>query len=232
MSLSVLNSLEVPKPSHWPVPMARYGIVPTGAFKGDPIYRVVFAPTVRKLVFGQFADGYIGARPRKAHPAIGNKWIIEKWISGFEDTKQTPAEYEQWGPRDPQSGMLINGPYPYDGTYNHCWTFEGENPEPGSIEKIIFMIQRGANRTAEELRAGNAELDAKEEREAAEKRFLRCRETEPLYGVRPASFAGHPKTINHKSQKTPIAANDLGLPTRRGSVVSMKGPQVQINGGI
>jgi hypothetical protein len=231
MTLTIANSLEVPKPSCWPISMTRFGSVPSGSFKGEPIYRVVFAPTVRKLVFGQFSDGYIGARSRPSYPQIGQKWILEKWTSGFEDTKLSPAEYERWGPRDPQSGMLINGPYPHDGVYNHCWTFD-KIEEISGVETIIGLIHNGAKRSLAQIKAGNAEIDAREEKKAAEQRYLRCRETEPLYGVRAASFAGTPKAVNHKTVKTPIAANDLGLPTRRGSVVSMRGPKVNLNGSI
>lgn len=223
MSLSVANTLEIPEPSHWPTPMGRFGLTPDGRNR----YRVVFAPTVHKLVFGEFSDGYTGARLRKTYPQTGNKWILEKWISGFDDTKMTPAEYERWGPRDPRSGMLINGPYPFKGTYNECHTFESGNPELGSIEKVIKLVEEGAKRSPSQIKANNRMLDAKEEKEAAERRFLRVRETEPLYGVRPANFAGTPKTVNHKSARNPVSANELRhLPYKRGSVVSLKGPTI------
>ncbi len=220
--LSVCESLDIPKPSHWPINMGRFGVNP----QGNPVYRVVFAPTVLKLVFGQFADGYVGARLRPKYRTIGNKWIIEKWITAWEDTKMTPAEYERYGPRDPQSGMLIDGPYPYAGTYNEVHTFEYENPEPGSIEKIIALVERGKSRSYDEIRSKNREIDAKQEKQEAEQRFLRVRETEPLYGARPASFAGRPKTVNHKSQRTPLSANQLGLPTSRGKFVARREPKV------
>ena len=202
--------------------MARFGTNP----HGEPLYRVVFSPTVRKLVFGQFADGFVGARLRPTYREIGKKWIIEKWISGFDACKMTPSEYERWGPRDPQSGMLIEGPYPWLGVYHQCWTFEGENPELASIEIAIGLIEKGAKRTHGEIKANNRELDAKAEKEAAANRFLRCREAEPLYGVRAANFAGRPKTVNHKTQRMPIAASELGFPTKRGSVMAMRGPKV------
>lgn len=224
--LSVANSLEVPKPSMWPTPMSRFGTNP----HGENIYRVVFAPTVKKLVFGEFSDGYVGARVKPMYRQIGSKWIMEKWITPFEFTKMTPADYEKYGPRDPQSGMLIDGPYPYNGAYNHCWTFDGENPEEGSIEKIIRLIELGKGRSYAEIKAANAEIDKKEEKRAADERFLRVRETEPLFGARAANFAGTPKKFNHKSLRNPITADKTGLPTKRGSVMAMKGPT--INAGI
>lgn len=231
MTLTISNTLEIPKPSQWPIPMARFGVVPNGRLKGEPIYRIVFAPTCKKLIFGMDSHGVVGAHVRAKHGPCGNKWILEKWISGWEACKMSPAEYERWGPRDPQSGMLLEGPYPHDGIYEHCWTFDAIEDISG-VDHIIGLIHRGAMRSAAQIKAGNAELDAKAEREESDRRFQRCRETEPLYGVRSANFAGTPKAVNHKTVKTPIAANDLGMPTRRGSVVSMRGPKVNINGGI
>ena len=219
------ESLEVPKPSCWPTPMARFGTVPRGSFKGEPIYRVVFAPTCRKLIFGTDAQGNEGAHSRPAYRHLGNRWILEKWLDGWALTKMTPKEYRNYGPRDPQSGMLIEGPYPHDGAYNHCWTFDSIEDISG-VDKIIALIEHGAKRSFAELQAQNRELDEKEEKAAQEKRFLRVRETEPLYGVRPANFAGAPKAVNHKSQREGVSANSLGLPTRRGSVVAMKGPTI------
>jgi hypothetical protein len=224
MELSLLESLEVPKPSHWPMPMARFGLNPYG----EPLYRVVFAPSVRRLVHGRFADGYTGAKLRRSYASVGDNWILEKWISGAEDTRMTPAEYERYGPRDPQSGMLINGPYPYRGTYNLVHEFASAGQVHG-VHLIIELIERGANRTPGEVIRNNRMLDERNEKEAAEKRFLRVRETEPLYGIRPASFAGRPKSVNHKSQRTPVSANQLGLPTAKGKVVAKRGPIVHAN---
>lgn len=222
MALSLCNSLELPKPSHWPVSMAGFGKNP----KGEPLYRVVLASTVFKLIFGTGPDGTTGAHIRPAYRHIGKKWIIEKWLSGWETTKMTPREYQNYGPRDPQSGMLLEGPYPADGVYHHCWTFEGENPEISSIEKIIGLIRKGEGKSLAQIKAENKAIDEKEEKRANAERFMRVRETEPLYGIRPASFAGTPKSVNHKTQRTPIAANELKLPYKRGSVVAMRGPTV------
>ena len=227
MSLLLSSTMDIPKPSIWPVSLRRFGCVPQGRLKGDSIYRIVFAPTCKKLIFGMDITGTVGAHIRSKHPDSGKKWILEKWISGWEATKMTPADYERWGPRDPQSGMLIEGPYPHDGFYEHCWTFDLVEDITG-VEKIILLIQQGAMRSAAQIKANNAELDAKQEKAEQEKRFLRCREVEPLYGARAANFAGTPKTINHKSQRVQKSANELGLPTKRGSVVSMRGPDARI----
>jgi len=220
--LTVSESLDLPKPSSWPIDMKRFGTTP----EGEALYRVVFAPTVFKLIFGTDSKGKVGAHKRPAYRHLGQKWIIEKWLSPWAATKMTPKEYEDYGPRDPQSGMLLEGPYPSHGIYCHCWTFEGENPEPGSIEKVIRLIEHGAKRSLNEIRANNRMLDEKAEKEDRERRFMRVRETEPLYGIRPANFAGAPKRANHKSQRTPVSANELPFSARRGSVVSLRGPTI------
>jgi hypothetical protein len=229
--LTVQQSLELPTPSQWPMDMARFGKNP----EGGNLYRVVFAPSVKKLVFGEFSDGYVGAKVRPMYRELGNTWILEKWLSGFEDTKLTPAEYERYGPRDPQSNMLINGPYPYKGTYNFCWDFKSDSPSLGEVEKAIGLIRKGEGKSVSEIRAQNREIDHKQEEQAKAERFMRVREKEPLYGVRPASFAGNPKRNNHKSQRTEISANELAkmnFPYKRGSIVSMRGPKVELNGSL
>ena len=229
--LTVQQSLELPNPSQWPMDMGRFGKSPGG----DNLYRVVFAPSVKKLVFGEFPDGFIGGRVRPMYRELGNTWILEKWLSGFDDTKLTPSEYERYGPRDPQSNMLINGPYPYHGTYNFCWDFKSDSPSPGEVEKAIALIRKGEGKSVSQIRAENREIDEKQEERAKAERFMRVREKEPLYGIRPASFAGAPKSVNHKSQRAEVSANELAgrnFPSKRGSVVSMRGPKVELNGSV
>lgn len=225
MTTLLTTSSGVPKPSHYPVSMARFGANPFG----EPLFRLVYAPSVKKMIFGTNSKGETGAHVRPAYRHLGEKWILEKWISGQQATKMTPAEYENYGPRDPQSGMLLEGPYPSCGIYNHCWTFDADTLQggiEGAVEKIIGLINKGSQRSLSEIQAGNRELDAKEEKRAADERFLRVRETEPLFGARAANFAGTPKTFNHKSLRNPITADKTGLPTKRGSVMALKGPTV------
>src|SRR5262249_13050230 len=110
----------IPEPSHYPVSMAGFGVNPFGKF----LFRIVYAPSVRKAIFGTAANGETGMHIRPAYRHLGDKWILEKWISGEQATRMTPREYDSFGPRCPQSGMLIEGPYPACGVYHHCWTFD------------------------------------------------------------------------------------------------------------
>lgn len=223
-TLSLCSTLDVPEPSYWPISLKKYGTNPAG----KPVYRIVFAPTVQKLIFGTNGKGETGAHVRPAYRHLGPVWIMEKWISGQQATQMTPSEYERMGPRDPQSGMLIEGPYPYNGVYHHCWTFDAEGIV--GVEQIIGLIKKGEGRSLAEIQAKNKELDEKEEKRQAEERFMRVRETEPLYGTRAASFAGQPKAANHKTFRNPITANELargGMPFKRGAIMSRKGRTVE-----
>lgn len=223
--LTIQNSLDVPSPNAYPTSMVRYGLNP----HSEPMFRVVYAPSVKKLIFGTNGKGETGAHCRMAYRQIGAKWIMEKWLSGYEATRMTPKEYEDFGPRDPQSGMLIEGPYPSKGVYHHCWTFDGDTLHggmEGAIDKIVALINHGAKRSFSEIKAANKELDAKEEKRAADERFLRVRETESCFGIRPASVPGGPRVGNLKSLRNPITADKTGLPTKRGSVMALKGPTI------
>jgi hypothetical protein len=179
------------------------------------------------MIFGTDTKGVTGGHIRPAYRRLGEVWILEKWISGQQSCQMTPQEYENFGARCPQSGLLIEGPYPVTGVYEHVWTFDADTLQggiEGALDKIIALVNKGAGRSYEEIKAANKEFDAKEEKRAADERFLRVRETESCFGIRPASLPGGPRTGNLKSLRDPITADKTGLPTKRGSVMAMKGP--------
>lgn len=221
--ITVSNSLDVPNPQAYPVDMSRFGKNPYG----ENLFRIVYAPSVKKLIFGTNSKGETGAHLSMAYRHLGPNFILEKWISGKQATLMTPQEYENYGPRCPQSGMLLEGPYPSKGLYDHCWTFDTDTMQggiDGAIDKIVGLVRNGEKRSYSEIKAANKELDAKEEKRAADERFLRVRETESCFGIRPASLPGGPRVGNLKSLRNPITADKTGLPTKRGSVMAMKGP--------
>lgn len=225
MDLVLSNSSSVPEPSHWPTSLARFG---TNPFQKN-LFRMVYAPSVKKMIFGTNNKGETGGHVRPAYRHLGEVWILEKWISGQQACQMTPTEYENYGPRCPQSGMLLEGPYPACGIYEHCWTFDTDTLQggiEGAVGTIIGLINKGAGRSYAEIKAANKELAEKEEKIAADNRFLRVRETESCFGIRPASVPGGPRRGNLKSLRNPITADKTGLPTKRGSVMSLKGPTI------
>jgi hypothetical protein len=178
---------------------------------GDPLFRIVFAPSVKMLCGGEFSDGYTGYRIRPAHRHIGSKWIMEKWISGWDSTFMSPEQYDLKF-RDPFTGLVSTGPYPSKGSYFHCHTFEYSQPGDGGIDTIIALVKKAKlNDPTENARAIRATREA-EEKDAQNKRFDKIKDLMPVAGIRAANIGGHVKVT--KSAPTPKTANELGLPTR------------------
>ena len=107
-----MSLVTLPNPSIYPKSMVKYGLNPYG----EPLWRVVYAPSVKKLVGGRFSDGYVGYRARKAYEHLGNCWVLEKWLSGWEFTRQHESDYVD-SVKDSATGLLLTGPYPSRGIY-------------------------------------------------------------------------------------------------------------------
>jgi len=198
---------EIPEPQHWPMPMARFGLTPYGS----PLFRIVFAPSVKMLCGGEFADGFTGYRVRPAYRHIGAKWIMEKWISGWDHTLMTEDDYNLKF-RDPFTGLIVTGPYPSRGVYFQCHTFEYSNPGDGGIDVIAALVQKAKTNdpvaNARAIRASREE----QEKQDQQNRYDKIKDLMPVAGIRAASIGGHVKAT--KSAPTPKTANELGLPIR------------------
>lgn len=210
----------VPEPTHFPRAMARYGLNPYG----EPKFRIVFAPSVRTLVGGEFPDGFQGYRARPAYRHIRNKWIVEKWISAFEHTKLTPEAYELRF-RDPRTGLCLTGPYPLRGVYNWVHTFDGCDPVNENIDQLIGLLLKAERNDPRDNQRAMLETLAKEEKADDAQRYDRCKELLPAYGIRAANIGGHVKAT--KSAPLMKSANELGLPTQGFSVMDSR-KQIQI----
>src|ERR1700744_4313279 len=95
----------IPEPTHYPLSLAKYGLNPYG----KPKYRVVFAPSVKMLVGGEFPDGFSGYRARPAYSHVGDAWIIEKWKSANDYTQMSELDYNLKY-RDAITGLCLTGP--------------------------------------------------------------------------------------------------------------------------
>jgi hypothetical protein len=189
--------------------MARYGLNPYG----EPEFRIVFAPSVKTLVGGQFADGYAGYRARPAYRHIGPKWIVEKWLSAERHTGMNAVEYELRF-RDPPTGLLLTGPYPARGCYAWCHTFAACDPVNENLDLLIALLKKAERNDPRENQ--RAMLDSMEREERAEdaRRFDQCKELLPAFGIRAANLGGRVKAT--KSAPTMKSANELGLPIPTG----------------
>jgi hypothetical protein len=194
--------------------MSRFGVNPYG----DPLFRIVYAPSVKLVVGGEFQDGFTGYRVRPAYRHIGSEWIIEKWISAQESTGQTEAAYNlEW--KNPYTGLISTGPYPSRGQYHYCETIK--NPGDINAEVLTQLILKAKNNDPlANQRAMQATMEA-EEKAADKERFDRCKELLPAFGVRAANLGGHVKAT--KSAPIMKSANELNLPNTSGGFQVKKG---------
>jgi hypothetical protein len=199
----------VPEPVRWKS-LARYGLTPFG----DPVFRVVYAPSVKKIVGGRAKNGRVGYFVRPAYRHLSG-WIIEKWISAFDLTHQTEAQYNATE-FDEILKVFPTGPYPHRGVYHFCEELSC-HPAQANFDKLTsWIVKAKYNRPQDNMRALMKTMEQKEKAEADE-RFDRCKELLPAFGIRATSYRNHVKAT--KSAPIMKSANELGLPVR--------GPRVQ-----
>lgn len=117
------------------MPMARFGSNP----HGDNLYRIVFAPSRKYLVYGEWPDGSRNATWLPKYPEVGDSWILERWLTAFEYARCTP---EEWN-RD----LTVLGPYPDRGEYEICHRFNLVGPGDESVDKVIALIEQSHKQT-------------------------------------------------------------------------------------
>lgn len=207
----------LPQPTCYPMPMARFGVNPYG----EPLYRLVYAPSVKKMVGGKFPDGYIGYRARPAYRHIGPHWIIEKWISAIELTRMTEEQYRS-AYVDKETGLFPTGPYPHRGIYHYCETLSC-NPAEANIDKLVMWLDHSKYvDPAANQRQLLEDIDKADKDDAAH-RLDWARDKNRASGIRAANFGGMVKA--QKSYPMEKSANSLGLP--------QKGPRVmEINHAV
>jgi hypothetical protein len=192
---------------HYPISggMRRFGL----NVYGEPLFRVVFAPSRRYLVVGDYA------RWEVLHKHLGNVWIMERWLPAEQFAKCSKEEWE----RD----NLVLGPWPSKGEYELCHVFDVAPPSDASIDTLITWIEYGRRIPFGETLQFQRE-DAKREKLATQaKAEDMIRNRLPAFGSNP--FVGG---RGHRGTKTaPLRrfAEELGMPTRPGLMASGKRTQ-------
>lgn len=181
-----------------------------GRFGQNPyqenMFRIVFAPSRMSLVCGTFDDGSTGGRWMPLYGHLGDKWILEKWLTPFEFCRMTR---EQW-----DREMLVNGPFPDRGEYEHCHTFETCTPAEANLDKLIMWINEGKNRSYDEIRAACEAKYQSEDRDVANMQESVIRDALPAFGTVP--LVGRGGGRGTKTDRIRKTAAELGLPTRGG----------------
>lgn len=190
---------------HYPASggMRRYGVNPYG----EPIYRIVFAPSRRYLVVGEWPDGSNCAQWVVKHRNVGNLWIMERWLPAEQFAK---CSREEWN-RD----NLILGPWPEKGEYELCHVFDVAPPSDASIETLISMIEYGRRIPFGEILAFHRKEAEKEQAERRAKAEDLIRDKLPAFGASP--FVGGAGVRRVTPIPTLRSAQELGLPTRPGT---------------
>lgn len=183
------SSTVIPKPQvHVGTDLTRFGTNPFG----EPLYRVVFAPSVRHLIGGRWRDGSVEYRSRPSYGTVGNEWILERWISGEEYCRMSRADYEIRFRNE--SGLLTMGPYPVNGTYVMCMDAPIRAEAIPSIGKIVDGIEFGRRNQSHERMVENGQLIAADfartEKSKDDVMLGRIQELRPAFGNRPTSFRG------------------------------------------
>jgi hypothetical protein len=221
---------EIPEPRHWPLqPMTCYGTIPG---RPDPLFRIVFAPSVKTLVGGEFTDPstgaveFVGYQARPRYDYIGDKWIMEKWVSAFEFTKQTELEYlAQW--EDPVTHLCLTGPYPRNGEYQWVWTFKTTD-QIGAHGIVAALVNKAKynNQAANQAALRDAQAAAKKAK--FQQSYDKMHDAQRAFGIRAANIGGRVKAT--KTMPPLQDARKLGLPVRGSHVLKPTAQQIEVAG--
>jgi hypothetical protein len=159
---------------HHPTPMAKYGLNPHGA----PMWRIVYADSVKRLIGGRWPDGKEEYRLARVYtgPGAKGKWVLESWISAFEHTGCTAEEYRIKFQAPQCVTTIQNEPYPYDGTYVQRYIFPNE---PENVEQLIAKWHKDRDvGFAERRRIAQEAIDYAAKKTQEDERY-RLRDAQP-----------------------------------------------------
>ena len=156
------------------MPMLRFGMNP----HRQPMWRIVFSDSVKRLIGGKWPDGKEEYRLAKVYigPGAKGKWVLESWISAFEHTGCTPQEYAIKFQANGCAATIQNEPYPYDGTYVERHIFVGE---PSGVEELIAKWHRDRDVGFAERRRLRQDLIDHQAKKTQESERYRLREAQP-----------------------------------------------------
>lgn len=170
----MIETVHSAEPTHFPMSMGKYGLNPFG----NPLWRIVFADSVRHLIGGKWADGREEYRLAKFYTGKGakGKWVLESWISAYEHTGCTAQEYVIKFQAPNCVTMIQNEPYPYEGTYVQRHIFSGE---VAGVDELIAKWHRNRDVSfAERKRLIQEAYDYNAKKTQEEERY-RLRDAQP-----------------------------------------------------
>ena len=184
---------------HHPTSMAKFGLNP---FQ-ENLYRIIFAPSRRHIVYGEWRDGSRRASWVKTYAALGDVWVMERWHTAFEFTRMTEQSWNE--------SMTVLGIYPSRGEYEICHIFEACAPEHANLDKLVMWIEAGRNRSFSENRTACQQDADRREKETSAEVQDRIRDILPAFGTAP--LIGYGGGRGTKTMPITKSAEELGLPT-------------------
>lgn len=147
----------------------------------DPLYRIVFASSRLHIVNYQADDGSWRAEWRPRYRSIGDKWILEKWISAPEYYGMSRTRWEREYP---------NLPWQARGEYEQVHTFETCSPADANLEKLIMWVNEGKKRSRQDVKdavRGEYDQETKDTQNEVDARIRNCL---PAFGTVPMAGYG------------------------------------------
>lgn len=199
----------------WPTEsMSRFGQNPYGG----NLYRIVFAPSRRHIVYGEWPDGSRKADWVRTYADLGDCWVLEKWLSAYDFTKCTA---ETWNMM-----LTVLGPYPDRGEYELVHAFEACPPADANLDKLISWIEAGRKYSAaENLTSLRKDLE-EEETGRRNQRLARISNALPAFGA--AAMSGPGGGRGTKTMPMQYTAEELNLPTKRTMRAAASGQRVDV----
>lgn len=189
---------------HWPAPMARFGTNPYG----DPLYRIIFAPSRRNL-----AGDESGFRWIPTYRRLGDVWVLERWHSPEQFCRMSRERWDR--------EMLILGPYPDRGEYAHVHTFFPVLPDHCNLDKLITWIEAGQKTSYQDNHDAIREHYDHETKARQSTVEAMTRDLYPAFGATAMSSAKVSRGTKHLPNLK--SANELGLPTGNNKFLQLRG---------
>jgi hypothetical protein len=184
----------------------RFGLNPYS----QPLYRVVFGPSRRSLVCGNWSDGTVSAKLLPKYNSVGDRWILEKWLSAEQFAGVSRIVWD--------AELAILGPWPERGEYEMVHAFEACGPVDANLDKLIAWIEAGRRSSFQDVKDACARNYAQEEKDSKNLQTDMIHHRLPAFGGAPlVGFGGG------RGTKTGIirrSAQDLNLPTTPNKFIS------------
>ena len=204
---------------------------------GEPLFRVVFSDSRTQKVGGKHTER--SKKPASTAEIVANdgkdnydsEWVgykyyplyhgkhcyvLEKWLSSV-DFGGTPKLWEIQQ-TDPETGLLVCGPYPSRGEYLGIHFFSPGYPSVSAVEAVIGMVLAGSNYTPAQKKEAMLKSQEREDLSRRNERLDKLKDAMPAFGFVPASTNPRRKNAEHYG----VGQTPRGFPQQQNKVFTRK----------